>query len=320
MTDYLNTYRRYAYDLERINYEARHEPERLIELNENLFRRDLGFIADRLFEAKENRHIVLLSGPSGSGKTTCVKKLADELKRHDIDVIQISMDDFYLGEDKVERLPDGRPDFESVSALDIPLIKKTMNDLLTFGECILPKYDFTRSMRSGITRKVSLQKNSAVIIEGIHALNPVFSEGMPVENVVKLYVSVKQGIKDGEDYILTNRELRFIRRLVRDHSYRRVEPEYMLSMWDSVVSGERKYIRPYRYTSDLTVNSIHIYEPCIMKDIALPLLSEISPDNPHIEFAAHLKESLERFESIDSSLIPKNSLIREFIGGGSYEY
>ena len=320
MMNYLNTYRRYAYDLDRINYEAKHEPERLIELNENLLKTDLGFIADRLYEAKEDRHIVLLSGPSGSGKTTCVKKLGDELKKHEIDVIQISMDDFYLGEDKVGRLPDGRPDFESVYALDIPLIKKTMDNLLTYGECVIPKYDFTKSMRSEKTKKVRLEKNSAVIIEGIHALNPVFSEGMPVGNVVKLYVSVKQGIKDSEDYVLTNRELRFIRRLVRDHSYRRVEPSHMLSMWDSVVSGEKKYIRPYRYTSDFTINSIHIYEPCVMKAFALGLLSEISPESPHIEFVEHLKSSLDRFEYIDSGLIPQDSLLREFIGGGSYDY
>ena len=320
MMNYLNTYRRYAYDLDRINYEAKHEPERLIGLNENLLKTDLGFIADRLYEAKEDRHIVLLSGPSGSGKTTCVKKLGDELKRHEIDVIQISMDDFYLGTDKVGRLPDGRPDFESVYALDIPLIKKTMDNLLTYGECVIPKYDFTKSMRSEKTKKVRLEKNSAVIIEGIHALNPVFSEGMPVGNVVKLYVSVKQGIKDSEDYVLTNRELRFIRRLVRDHSYRRVEPSHMLSMWDSVVSGEKKYIRPYRYTSDFTINSIHIYEPCVMKAFALGLLSEISPESPHIEFVEHLKSSLDRFEDIDSDLIPQDSLLREFIGGGSYDY
>ena len=320
MMNYLNTYRRYAYDLDRINYEAKHEPERLIELNENLLKTDLGFIADRLYEAKEDRHIVLLSGPSGSGKTTCVKKLGDELKKHEIDVIQISMDDFYLGEDKVGRLPDGRPDFESVYALDIPLIKKTMDNLLTYGECVIPKYDFTKSMRSEKTKKVRLEKNSAVIIEGIHALNPVFSEGMPAGNVVKLYVSVKQGIKDSEDYVLTNRELRFIRRLVRDHSYRRVEPSHMLSMWDSVVNGEKKYIRPYRYTSDFTINSIHIYEPCVMKAFALGLLSEISPESPHIEFVEHLKSSLDRFEDIDSALIPQDSLLREFIGGGSYDY
>ncbi len=320
MTDYLNTYRRYAYDLERINKEAREEPEKLIQLNEKLLETDLGFIADRLYEAKEDRHIVLLSGPSGSGKTTCAKKLADELKKRDTDVVQISMDDFYLGTDKVGRLPDGSPDFESVSALDIPLIKKTMNELLTNGECIMPKYDFTKSMRSDMTKKIRLEKSSAVIIEGIHALNPVFSEGMPHESVVKLYVSVKQGIKNSEDYVLTNRELRLIRRLVRDNSYRSVEPEHMLSMWDSVVGGEKKYIRPYRYTSDFTVNSIHIYEPCIMKKYALGLLGKIPSENPVSKQAQHLMKALEKFEDIDPDLIPLNSLIREFIGGGSYYY
>ncbi len=318
--NYLNTYRRYAYDIDRINYEAKNNPKELIELTERLFENDLRFIADRLNEARENRHIVLLSGPSGSGKTTCVKKLADELKKHKIDVIQISMDDFYLGIDHVKILPDGKPDFEAVDALDIPLIKKTMSDLITYGECVLPKYDFTRSMRSELTRRIKTEKNSAIIIEGIHALNPVFSDGVSVDNVVKIYISVKQGIKDDEEYVLTNREVRFIRRLVRDYSYRKVSPEYMLSMWERVVNGEKKYIRPYRYTSDFTINSLHIYEPCIMKKTARELLGSISADNPDIEFVEHLKNSLVRFEEISPDLIPENSLIREFIGGGSYMY
>ena len=157
-------------------------------------------------------------------------------------------------------------------------------------------------------------------MEGIHALNPIISDGMPREAVKKIYVSVKQGIKDNEDYILTNRELRFVRRMLRDHSFRKTDPGYLLSMWESIVDGEKQYIRPFRYTSDFTVNSIHIYEPCIYKKLAAPLFEGISRDHENYEFAAHIAESLDKFADIDSSLVPENSLIREFIGGGCYSY
>ena len=180
--------------------------------------------------------------------------------------------------------------------------------------------DFSKSKRSDKTREIKLSSNSVIIMEGIHALNPVFSDGMSKEKVMKIYISVKQGIKDNEDYVLTNREIRFIRRFVRDYQFRHIDPRIMLSMWDNVVKGEVKYIRPYRYTSDFTINSIHIYEPCIMKEIAVGLLDMISESDENYEFIRRLSGNLERFSSIDPGLIPEDSLIREFIGNGCYTY
>lgn len=320
MMNYLNTYRRYACDIDRINEEAKYNAKDFVKMTEKVFRHDLRLITEQIVNMPGSRHVVLLSGPSSSGKTTTAKKLSDEFRRKEVDVKLISMDDFYLGVNHVKKLPDGKPDFESVEALDIPLIKKSIEILSTTGECVIPKYDFKNSRRSEMTQTIKLGENSVIIMEGIHALNPIFSEGMPAERVSKIYVSVKQGIKDNEEYILTNREIRFIRRLVRDHSFRKTNPEQMLSMWQSVVDGEKKYIRPYRYTSDFTINSIHIYEPCIMKNITLKLLGKIDTSHSDYEFALHLIKSLERFESIDPHFVPKNSLIREFIGGGSYSY
>lgn len=321
MMNYLNTYRRYACDIGRINEEAKHNAEDFIMMTEKVFRHDLRLIAEQIRGVPGDRHIILLSGPSSSGKTTTSKKLIDEFKRKDIDAQLISMDDFYLGKDLAPRFPDGKPDFECVEALDIPLIQKSIHELLETGECILPKYDFKVSMRSKETKLVKLSKNSVIIMEGIHALNPIFSDGMTKNEVLKIYVSVKQGIKDNEEYVLTNRQIRFIRRVVRDSNFRKTSPVQMLSMWPDVVEGEKKYIRPYRYTSDFTVNSIHIYEPCIMKNIVLELLGKINMmDCPDPEFAGSIIKGLEQFESIDPKYIPKNSLMREFIGGGCYSY
>ncbi len=320
MMNYLNTYRRYACDIGRINEEARIDPKALVSMTEDVYTHDLKWIAEQILNTEGNRHVVMLSGPSSSGKTTTSKKLSDELAKHGADVQLISMDDFYLGKEHVKRLPDGKPDFESVEALDIPLIKKSIAQLSTTGECVIPTYDFANSRRGEKTKTIHLGDNSVIIMEGIHALNPIFSEGQSKARVMKVYTAVKQGIKNNEDYVLTNREIRFIRRVVRDYHFRQVDPEYMLSMWDTVVEGEKKYIRPYRYTSDFTVNSIHIYEPCVMKEWAIPVLRRIGSSDPHYSFVRKLIAALEQFETVDSSLVPENSLIREFIGGGCYSY
>lgn len=320
MLNYLNTYRRYACDIGRINEEAKHSAENLILMTENVFRYDLRMIADTIADAPGGRHVILLSGPSSSGKTTSSLRLADEFRRKGIDVQLISMDDFYLGMERVGRLPDGRPDFESVNALDIPQIKECIRLLSTTGECLIPKYDFAHSRPSGQMREMKLSENSVIIMEGIHALHPVFSEGMSKERVMKIYVSVKQGIKDNEEYVLTNRELRLIRRLIRDYRFRKTSVTKTLDMWDSVVDGEVRYIRPYRYSSDFTINSVHIYEPCVMRNIVLELLAEVKPEQPEYQTAQHLKNAVSRFESIDTALIPKDSLLREFIGDGCYSY
>ncbi len=320
MINYLNTYRRYACDIHRINMEAERNPKEFVLMAEKVFRDDLRLIVDQICSVPVNRHVVMLSGPSSSGKTTCSMRLADEFRNQGFDVQIISMDNFYLGKDYVRTLPNGKPDFESVEALDIPLIKDSIEKLSTVGECVIPKYDFSCSSRSDETIDIKLSNNSVIIMEGIHALNPIFSEGMPKERVMKIYVSVKQGIKDNEDYVLTNRDIRFIRRFVRDYKYRKVEPEYMLSMWDTVVEGEKSYIRPFRYSGDFTINSLLIYEPCIMKKVALMLFDMISPLDPKYEYICKLRSSIERFVEIDDELIPNNSLLREFIGGGCYHY
>lgn len=320
MMNYLNTYRRYACDINRINKEAESDPQGFIAMTESIFQYDLRLIADQICSMPGKRHVVMLSGPSSSGKTTTAQKLSDEFRKNGVAVKHISMDDFYLGKDFVRRLPDGKPDFESVEALDIPLIKQTISDLTTKGEAVITQYDFAVSARKKETKLIRTEDTSVIIMEGIHALNPIFSDGMPKDKVMKVYVSVKQGIKDNEDYILTNRELRFVRRLLRDTSFRKVEPEYLLSMWDSIVDGEKRYIRPFRYTSDFTVNSIHIYEPCVYKKLAAPLFAKISPDSENYAFAAHIARSLEKFTDVDAALLPENSLIREFIGGGCYSY
>ncbi len=320
MLNWLNTYRRYACDINRINAEVRENPEDLILTVEKIFHSDIRIITDRILNIPVERHIIYLSGPSSSGKTTTGKKLAEEFERKGCHTILISMDDFYLGKEFVRILPDGKYDFESVDALDIPLMKSCVEQIARCGECDIPIYDFPNSRRSGRTRHIKLEKDSVIIIEGIHALNPIFDDTIPRQYVSKMYVAVKQGVKDNEKNILTNREVRLIRRIVRDNSFRHTSPRQAIEMWPDVVGGEKKNIRPYRYNSDFTLNTIHIYEPCIMRNRAVKLLADVDPESEAGRTARRLIHSLECFEPIDESLVPENSLIREFIGGGSYIY
>ena len=299
---------------------AKSDAKAFVEMTEKMYQSDLRQIAEQILTIPAKRHIIMLSGPSSSGKTTSAQKLADEFRLKGCEVQHISMDDFYLGKDIVRKLPNGKPDFESVEALDIPLVKRSVRELSETGKCDIPKYDFKESKRTDIIQHLELSSNAVIIIEGIHALNPIFNDVATAENVSKIYVSVKQGIKNGEDYVLTNREIRCIRRVVRDNNFREAPPEKLLEMWGDIVDGEKRYIRPYRYTGDFTVNSIHIYEPCIMKEPAIKLLEQINEKSEYYETARHLIQSLSGFENIDTSLIPENSLMREFIGGGNYVY
>ena len=320
MINWLNTYRRYACDINRINEMAKSDAKAFVDMTEESYRNELCQIAERILTIPAKRHIIMLSGPSSSGKTTSAQKLADEFRLKGCEVQHISMDNFYLGKDNVRKLPNGKPDFESVEALDIPLVKRSVRELSETGRCDIPKYDFKESRRTDIIQHLELSSNAVIIIEGIHALNPIFDDVAAAENASKIYISVKQGVKNGEDYVLTNREIRCIRRLVRDNSFRQAPPEKLLAMWGDIVDGEKKYIRPYRYTGDFTINSIHIYEPCIMKEPAIKLLKQINENSEYYMTAQHLIKSLSGFESMDISLIPENSLMREFIGGGNYVY
>lgn len=318
MNNFLNAYRRYACDVNRVNTFAMQSPKEFIAAAEASFAQEIQFVAQRILE--NNCNIVMLSGPSGSGKTTTAQKLCEVFEKYGKHTVMISLDNFYLGEEKVPKNSDGEPDFESVYALDIPYIQKCMRSILAHESCVLPRYDFTRSCRSDVTVKADFHDGAIAVLEGIHALNPVITSGISIDGVAKVYVSVKQGIKDGEKTILSNRDIRFVRRIVRDYEFRRVSPERMADMWESVCDGEQKYIRPYRYQSDFTVNTIHIYEPCVMRSVAVPLLESVSPQNEKYDFVSHILSGLNRFETLPRELIPENSLITEFIGGGCYTY
>lgn len=321
MTNISNSYHHYVTNAPQINEAVKTAPGSFVSRVENEYRKDVAYIAKQIVNPENSCKIVMLTGPSASGKTTTAKILGDELKKLGSGAIIISLDDFFLGEERTAPGKDGKPDYESVYALDIPQVHSCMFDLIHYGTCNMPKFNFQKKRPHEKKKVITLPPGHIAIIEGLHALNPVFTDELHCHGLLKLYVSVKQGVAAANGkLLLTAQDIRFLRRLVRDYSFRRADAEFTFDIWGSVCAGERKNIAPYKKNSDFTLNTIHLYEPCVVGKRAYPLLGEIKEESVHYENALRLKESIGHFMGIDEACIPLDSMIREFIGGGSYKY
>lgn len=299
--------------LEYINEMAK-APEQFIVQCEERYQNIIDGIAKRIID-EEGREIVMLAGPSSAGKTTTARKLSESLIKKGVKTYVLSLDDFYLNREDIPFLPDGSQDFETVDALDLECFEKCVNALLR-GETVKnPVFDFTTGKRSDTQfNEITLGDEDVVIIEGLHALNPVITEKI-VGKLLKIYINVSSRIYDEKGNIILNkRNMRFIRRLVRDYKFRNSSVENTCKLWKNVTAGEDKYLFPFRDNADIKVNTIHLYEDCVLKHQALPLLlnSEISE-----EFkteAKRLAKSLESFHDIPEENVPDDSLLREFLG------
>ncbi|HZJ78681.1 MAG TPA: nucleoside kinase [Clostridia bacterium] len=302
--------------LDYINFSVTNNSKDLIEKTENRYSSIIQSIAKRI--ANSHGHTaIMLSGPSASGKTTTAFKIADELKALGIAAYTISLDDFYMNKCDAMLLEDGTPDLESVHALDLEFINRTLNKLIVEGESDLPIFDFTIGRRSDKTKHIKLNEDDVIIVEGLHALNPLITECLPKDSLLKLYINVSSRIYGKNRRIILNkRNLRFSRRLVRDYQFRSSSVENTYMLWQTVLRGEELYLSPYKAYADLRINSIHIYEPCVLKQIVIPLLeSEMNNDGfAYRKEAKKLIRGLKSFEDIDLSLVPSDSLLREFLG------
>ena len=323
MMNITNSYSRYAMTLKEINDYALHDPKGFVEMSEYAYRSDIKEIARRIKDDKEKCRVILLAGPSASGKTTTAKMLNEEFENIGCGSEIISMDNFYLGEKSVPKTPEGKPDFETVYALNIGRIEECISNLLQYGWADITKFNFATSTPLEETTRVNLHDDSIAIIEGIHALNPIFTEHIESETgLTRIYISVKQGIRKtpSPGYMLTAAELRLMRRIIRDCKFRGSTAEHTMDMWENVLLGEKKYIMPYKYTGDITINSLHIYEPCVTAAKAVPYLDKVEKSSSDYDYAQYLISRAEQFVGIDDSLVPDNSLLREFLGNGKYRY
>ncbi len=291
-----------------------HAPERMIREVENSYQEHIRNVARNIAQEHAHAKIAMLSGPSSSGKTTTAHILQERLREFNIHSVIISLDNFYRGRGEAPLLPDGTRDYEALEALRVDKLKECLVSLVNTGKCSVPVYNFTLGRPEEQEQDIAVTEQDIVIIEGIHALNPTLTKELPEEKLIKLYVSVKQPIKDANGEVTSPLDLRLTRRIVRDVHSRGTTAETTLAMWPSVVAGEDKYIRPYRISADYTINTIHIFEPCVMRRQAIPLLREIPQDSPYYRKARDLESRLMRFEPIDENLVPEKSMLREFIG------
>lgn len=271
-------------------------------------------VAEEIF-SQSDKKIILLAGPSSSGKTTTASFLSRYFNSHGAHAYTVSLDDFYhprsVGYPVDEN---GKPDYECVEALDIPLLDEKLGELAESGKSSLPVFDFTSGERIDNAKQIELCDNDVIIVEGLHALNPVITDSLDEKKVFKIYVSVSTRIygENGE-VVLAKRDLRFIRRMVRDISFRSTSVEKTFEIWQSVTRGEDKYLFPFRDLADIKLDSFHACEPCVFSQRATELLMQ-AINTEYAEKASELIRKLSLFENINYNLLPEDSLLREFTG------
>lgn len=270
--------------------------------------------AESIF-ADKSKKIITLAGPSSSGKTTTADMLSKAIESLGARAYVVSLDDFYYSrsENKYPLDENGKPDYETVYALDLDLLHRCFGELAEKGESLFPVFDFMKSERRDGERKIVLGENDIIIVEGLHALNPVITENLNKENIFEIYVSVSSRVYDDSgEVLLSKRNLRFIRRMVRDNLFRATSPEETFELWKSVTRGEDKYLFPFEKYADVKLNSFHACEPCVMAPQAVSLLKTVSGE--YAAEASVLAEKLSLFKITEKSLLPADSLLREFTG------
>ena len=299
-----------------INRSALENPEAFIEEENQRYSDGVEGLARALAVGLRDRCLVMLSGPSSSGKTTTAVLLTEELRELGLDAHKVSLDDFYCGRGRAPRLEDGSYDYEALEALDLPRLQRCMRQLLEEGRTRLPIFDFMKGRPAEETRLLETGHDSGVIFEGIHALNPVFEEHLPAENLYKVFINTLSPIYDEGEKLLARRELRLVRRLLRDERFRNSPVEETLAMWPQVTRGENLYMFPYVDTVDTVLDTTHAYEPCVFAAELLPLLEAVPADSPFAQRAESLAAALRRFQPLPPERVPQRSLLREFLGGG----
>ena len=310
-----------AYQLQEINRRIKTDVTEFLEECDQAYAQRVSLAADKILTNLERSPIVLLSGPSGSGKTTTAMKIAEELQRRGVNTHAVAMDNYFhtINPRTAPRTPEGDIDFESPLCLDMDLLDRHFTALAHGEEIFIPKYEFARHMRNDSrATPLKLGKNEIVVFEGIHALNDDIAGRHP--EATKLYISARSNVNEGSVLRFKGTWMRLTRRAVRDYNFRGTDVEDTLEMWANVRRGEKLYISPYKNRADIIFDSSLPYEVSVMKNYALPLLQAVPEENVRRAELLELIEAFQYFEPIDPELVDKDSLLREFIGGGSYHY
>ena len=291
----------------------------LINVSEALQEKKISQIADEI-AGRKNVKLVLLAGPSSSGKTTTCKRLSIQLVANGLKPLQISLDDYFVNRDQTPRDENGEYDYESIYALNLKLINEQFNALFRGEEVELPKYDFQTGMSKPSGKKLKMQENNVLVVEGIHALNPELTAHIPESQKFRVYVSALTTILlDDHNYIPTT-DNRLLRRIIRDYKYRGVDAKESIRRWPSVRKGENKWIFPFQENADAVFNSAMLFELAVIKQQAEPLLEQVPENCEEYSEAYRLRKFLKYIRPIPNKDIPPTSLLREFLGGSSFRY
>ena len=311
-----------AYYLDEINSRAKADPEAFIEECDEVYRKKVDLAADMIIKNLPHSPIVLLSGPSGSGKTTTAMKLEEELKKRGVGTHSVAMDNYFLTRtsDNMPRSPDGSVDLESPGCMDMDLLNLHFT-MLSKGESVLiPRFEFSRQIRvlEG-SKTLRLRKDEIAIFEGIHALNDDITNVHP--EAFKLYLSARSDVTGGDNKLcFKGTWMRLVRRCVRDNLYRGMNVNLTLGLWANVRRGEKLYISPFKDKANLKFDSSFPYEVPVFKTLAPDLFAKVPEGTERFEELRSIIPAFELFEEIDPALLKPDSLLREFIGGGIYEY
>lgn len=291
----------------------------LINVSEALQEKKISQIADKIAGQKEIK-VVLIAGPSSSGKTTFCKRLSVQLLASGVKPVQISLDDYFVNRVETPKDENGELDYESIYALNIPLINEQFNALFRGEEVELPKYNFQTGMSEKSGKKLHLGENNILLVEGIHALNPALTEQIADDKKFKIYASALTTILlDDHNYIPTT-DNRLLRRIVRDYKYRGCSAQETIHRWPSVRAGENKWIFPYQEQADVMFNTALLFELAVIKPQAEEVLEQVPEKCEEYAEAYRLRKFLKYFAPLPFRNLPPTSLLREFLGGSSFKY
>ncbi len=290
----------------------------LILLAEALHEKKISIIADRIVKRKGIK-MVLIAGPSSSGKTTFAQRLGIQLKLNGIKPVTISVDNYFVEREDTPKDENGEPDFERLDSIDLPLFNEHLSKLLKGEEIPVPTFNFKTGHKEYNGETMRLKSNEILVIEGIHCLNDKLTEAIPREQKYKVYISALTVLNIDYYNRISTTDTRLIRRIVRDYNFRGYDALHTLETWSSVNRGEESHIFPFQEEADSMFNSSLIYEIGVLKKHAMPLLQAITRDHPEYAEAKNLYEFLKYFEDISDEYVPKNSLLREFIGGSIFK-
>jgi uridine kinase len=292
----------------------------ILKISEALHEKKIAEIANQINEHKNRLKIVLIAGPSASGKTTFSKRLMVQLAVNGMKPVLISLDDYFVDREKTPKDKNGEYDFEAIEAIDIQFFNEQLLQLFNGGVIELPKFNFALGKKAPSGKLLKLEARSILVVEGIHGMNPDLVPHISPENTFKIFLSALTQISlDDQNHISTT-DNRLIRRMIRDSKYRNYSAQETIRRWPSVRAGEDKNIFPYQENADIMFNSALIYELAVLKKYAEPLLQSVAENQAEFSESNRLLKFLSYFKPIDDTEIPPTSLIREFLGGSSFNY